>query len=117
MTAPGPLLLTIPPCVGYQLHHINILQVQDFLVSHGGSGVASILGNWCMAMPGVGSIVMPADVMGGVAGNCHFQQWCWRWFVSVNIGMIGNVDGSGSIPNGVGVVTVGGSGSGGKKGG
>ena len=30
--------------------------------------------------------------------------------------MIGNVDGSGSIPNGVSVVTVGGSGSGGKKG-
>ena len=77
--------------------------------------MANILGNWCMAMPGVGSIVMPADVMGGVADNCHFQQWCWCWFASVNIGMIGN--GSGSIPNGVGVVTVGGSGSGGKKGG
>ena len=63
---------------------------------------------------------MPADVMGGVAGKLPLPTMvllCWCWFASVNIGMIGNVDGSGSIPNGVGVVTVGGSGSGGKKGG
>ena len=82
--------------------------------------MANIPGNWCMPMPGVGSIVMPADVIGGVAGKLPLPTMvllCWCWFASVNIGMIGNVDGSGSIPNGVGVVTVGGSGSGGKKGG
>lgn len=73
--------------------------------------MANIPGNWCMAMPGVGSIVMLAAVMGGVAGKLPLPTMvllCWCWFASVNIGMTGNVDGSGSIPNGVGVVTVGG---------
>ena len=71
-----------------------------------------------MPMPGIGNIVMPADVMGGVASKLPTMvllYWCW--FASVNIGMVCNVDGSGGIPNGVSVVTVGGSGSGGKKGG
>ena len=54
---------------------------------------------------------MLAAVMGGVAGKLPLPTMvllCWCWFASVNIGMTGNVDGSGSIPNGVGVGTVGG---------